>query len=298
MTWLPYDFWEAARSVSGQPGLGVRLAERTRPSDFGLLGELIQNSATLSEALLHGVRLSRLALRTAQFVVHADSEHTCVSLVALARSRLHPEEVDFILSAGVLAARALTGEDVSPVEVSFAHAMPSDASHHRRVFRAPLRFGAAQTACTFATRALLATLPRGDARLRSSLVDEAERRMMEGMADFSLQLRAAILAELRHGDPSIERVASRLNTHPRKITRTLRAAGLSYRALLARTRFELAEQELRCPSARVTAIADALGYSDKSAFIRAFKRHAGCAPLEYRERLRRALLEQETAKAL
>jgi AraC-like DNA-binding protein len=290
--WPAYAFWHAVVAVSGESGIGVQLAEHVGPTDFGLLGGLVSNSATLGDALLHGLRVSRLSLTSAQMRVQSDGEYTCVTLTSARPNALHHEEVDFILASGILAARSLTGKAVIPVEVSLAHDAPADQSHHRRVFRAPLRFAATQTACTLPTALLVSPLPNSDALLLSSLADKVEQRIAGSSGEFSQQVQAAILAELRSGDPSIKRVASRLGTQPHTLTRRLRASGLSYRELLVRTRFELASQYLQRAGTRMTTIADALGYSNKSAFIRAFTRRAGCSPIEYRRRTRSHLSEQ------
>lgn len=289
--WPAFTFWEAALEISGESGIGVRLAERLAPADFGLLGGLVENSGTLGEALLHALRMSRLSLTKVHVGAYSDGEHTCITLASARPSALHNEEVDFLMAIGILGARAVTRAEIGLSEVVLAHEPPRDARHHQRVFRAPLRFGATQTACTLPTALLLLPLPRSDAHLLSTLSDKAAQRLTVSAGEFSQQVQAAILAELRSGDPSIKRVASRLRTHPHTVTRKLRTVGLSYRELLIRTRFELASQYLQRAGTRMTTISDALGYSNKSAFIRAFTRHAGCSPVEYRRRTQQPLSE-------
>jgi AraC-like DNA-binding protein len=284
--WPAYDFWESLVRITQDQGIGVRLAESVRPSDFGLMGELVSNSGTLGEALLHGVRLSRLNLRGARMSVTTDSENTCVAVRLSRPGVIHPAELDFILASGVLAARSLTANDFAPVELFFPYDQPRDLSHHRRVFRAPVRFGAAQAGCVLATTLLLLPLPNSNAHQRSLLATKADERMAASSADLPQRVRSAILGELRGGTASLRRVATRLGTFPHVINRGLRAFGVSYRDLLARTRLELAEEELQRAGAHVGRISDALGYSNRSAFNRAFKRATGYSPLAYRARMR------------
>ncbi|HRH73817.1 MAG TPA: helix-turn-helix domain-containing protein, partial [Zoogloea sp.] len=61
------------------------------------------------------------------------------------------------------------------------------------------------------------------------------------------------------------------------------ALGLSYRGLLEKTRYELALRYLDDPRKSVTEITFLLGFSEQSAFTRAFKRWNGKAPSEYRQ---------------
>ncbi len=62
------------------------------------------------------------------------------------------------------------------------------------------------------------------------------------------------------------------------------AAGCSWSAYLTRLRIDYACQLLRETSRSVLAIAFESGYEDLSTFYRAFKRHKGLPPREWRER--------------
>lgn len=287
-----YSFWEALAECGG-PGIGIRLAECVQVAEFGLLGELIANSGTLGEALFHGLRLSRSRPQGVRVSVTADGENTSVAVGVSHPRAVHPEELDFVLAASVIAARRITGNDFAPTELFFTRDQPRDISHHRRVFRAPLRFGAAQAGCTLPTPVLLLPIPNSNGPLRTSLAQKAEARIAAGSADLPERVQSAILAELRGGTASIRRVAARLGTYPHVLTRKLRSVGLSYRELLAKTRLELAEDQLKHAGAHVGRISDALGYSNRSAFNRAFKRATGFSPLAYRDRMRQGPPEEQ-----
>jgi AraC-like DNA-binding protein len=68
----------------------------------------------------------------------------------------------------------------------------------------------------------------------------------------------------------------------RTLQRKLGEAELSYKALLEKTRHDLALRYLDDPSKTVTDITFLLGFSEQSAFTRAFKRWSGKAPTAYR----------------
>jgi AraC-like DNA-binding protein len=70
--------------------------------------------------------------------------------------------------------------------------------------------------------------------------------------------------------------------HPRAVQRTLEAEGTSFRLLLRDARLELAEYLLRLPRIRISEISSMLGYSNVSAFTRAFEQTKGMPPSRLR----------------
>ena len=66
--------------------------------------------------------------------------------------------------------------------------------------------------------------------------------------------------------------------HPKTLTRRLRNEGTTFRGLLDELRLQLAERYLRQPNLSVDEVAFLLGYSERSAFHRAFRRWTGRAP--------------------
>ena len=68
----------------------------------------------------------------------------------------------------------------------------------------------------------------------------------------------------------------------RTLRRWLKTSGLTYRHLIDRIRFELADDLLADPKTPLKNISAALGYSSPNNFIRAFHRISGMRPTQYR----------------
>ncbi len=77
---------------------------------------------------------------------------------------------------------------------------------------------------------------------------------------------------------SLESVAAGLNMSPRTLNRRLQHEGVSFRRLFDKYRLELSLNMLNQENLSVTYIAHELGFSDSSAFSRAFKRWTGESP--------------------
>jgi AraC-like DNA-binding protein len=69
----------------------------------------------------------------------------------------------------------------------------------------------------------------------------------------------------------------------RKLQRQLQSAGTTFNTILNEIRQDLAQNYLGEENNSMTEIAFLLGFSESSAFSRAFKRWMGVSPTEYRK---------------
>ena len=99
-----------------------------------------------------------------------------------------------------------------------------------------------------------------------------------GLADY------VELALQQEGVPTLEQVAKRLATSERTLRRRLEEGGTSFRNLLDETRAELARSYVRDRRLPLTEVAFLLGFSEPSAFHRAFKRWTDTTPSAWRQR--------------
>ena len=80
----------------------------------------------------------------------------------------------------------------------------------------------------------------------------------------------------------LEAVAAALQLSDWTLQRKLREHGLSFSQLVEQTRQQLALRYLRQGSLSISELAPLLGYSETSAFSRAFKRWLGVSPRQWR----------------
>jgi AraC-like DNA-binding protein len=270
---------EAAVRSSGESGIGLRLAEQVRPETYEVFGCLLAASATLGEAVLRATRLISLATSNVRLSFHHAGDRASLNVEPLYPELIHREAVEFMLGASHVLARRITGLELAPLEVQFAHAAPPDTSHHERLFAAPLRFRCASNALVFDGSLLDVPVRSHDSSLSAALQHQAEQLILrEPAVGFAAEVRAALAKELRGGEPTAARLAAALDVHPKTLARRLRNEGTTFRHLLDELRLQLAESYLRQPNLSVDEVAFLLGYSERSAFHRAFRRWTGRAP--------------------
>ena len=278
-----------AVQVTGDENLGLHLAQHAEPGSFDVHLYAMVSSATLGDAFQCLCRYQRLIHDSTEVRLDIEDDratlrHRMPGGVAAPR-----HSVEFLLAAWVRVGRMATGTAWLPMEVRFAHGEPARPDEHRRFFGAPVCFMAGENALVMPTSLLELPCTHADAVLFAMLdryaADQLERAPRS--AAVGDRARAALAAVLRKGEPSAAYLASRLKMSVRTLNRALAAEGTSYRHLLEQLRHDLAVRHLADKRLSVTEIAFLLGFSELSAFHRAFRRWTGHAPSAFRAQSRR-----------
>ncbi|MCB1838351.1 MAG: helix-turn-helix transcriptional regulator, partial [Alcanivoracaceae bacterium] len=98
--------------------------------------------------------------------------------------------------------------------------------------------------------------------------------------------RRVLIRLLRDGDASLQKLAEAFNISARTLQRKLADEGLRYQQLLDDTRRMQAQEYLRDTRLALADIAGLLGYSEQSAFNRAFRQWIGMTPAKWRQQQR------------
>lgn len=276
--WLR-DFWNAVVRSSGQTGLGLLNAELVRPEAYDVFGCLIAASGTLGEAALRATRLIGLATSTVRLSFYHEGDRVTLAVEPFYPELVHRETIEFMVGTLHVIARRIAGRSLPAIEVCFTHERPPAVAHYERFFAAPVRFGAALNGVIFDAALLDIPVCSRDPRVCAALQRQAEELMeSERMLGFKAQVRAALARELRGGDPSVTRVAAALELHRKTLSRRLRTEGTSFRRLRDELRMQLARRYLSEQGLSVEEVAFLLGYSERSAFHRAYRRWTGHTP--------------------
>lgn len=282
-----HAMWEGVLRRIPQREIPLVGAQRYVPGDYGLVGFVCMNSATLGEAFAQLARFLRLWTDDPGVVLRADGRLEVVYRTTFADRLGLRCSTEATLAEILHGARLLTQMALAPQEVCFAHAAPPDIAPFEVFFGAPVRFAQRSTHMRFSAQQVAAPLPRADPQLGAFLRELAaaalpgEGRAEEGLVD---QVRREIGEALRTGLPTLEQLAGRLATSERTLRRRLGEHGWSFRALLDATRMDLARSYVGERGMPLAEVAFLLGFSEPSAFHRAFKRWTGVTPRAFRQR--------------
>jgi AraC-like DNA-binding protein len=280
---------EGAQST-GDDCFGLHFGERYDPKNIGALVYVVLNSPTMAAAVENAGRYLRLHNEAAQVDSSIEGHHGYIR-VRLARLAIKtPRQLnEYNMAVALNTIRMMAGSQWTPQEVQFAHEAPREISEHLRVFHAPVTFGCMTNAFVIDREFIERQVPAASRQLYKILKQYLERLLNEMPAENGLiaSVRRIIAELIRDGAPKLPRVAKEMAMSPRTLQRQLKEYGVNFKELVENTRRLVALNYLRNPMNTLTEIAFLLGYSELSAFNRAFKRWTGSTPLNYRRRLPR-----------
>lgn len=268
--------------------LGLHVGETIRPGHYGVLGYVAMNCATLGEALSQLGRYQALVLDIGPMELRAGRQEVCLSW-SPDSERPFRQLAEFNLAGLVTFARWISGRQDAPLRIEFNYPAPADLGEHARIFACELQFDQPRYAIAFPQAWLHQPLIQPDAGMRE-LMSRLADRQMQGLArgpDALAKARALIARQLSEGELTLEQLAAGLDMGVRTLQRKLKEAGISYTQLVDNVRRELAEHYLADASLDLNDLAFLLGFSEQSAFQRAFKRWMGESPGAWRRRMQR-----------
>jgi AraC-like DNA-binding protein len=170
--------------------------------------------------------------------------------------------------------------------VELAYPAPPHALEYGLLFGTTCRFDAQATAVTFDRALLDHPVVQDEAALKAFLRRapwDIPARMDYGQ-EVSAQVRRLLnqaIADAGATLPGPDRVAARLAISPQTLRRKLAAEQTSFQEVRDRLRRDVAVSALARGDASIEALSEQLGFSEPSAFHRAFRRWTGATPRSY-----------------
>jgi AraC-like DNA-binding protein len=267
----------------------LELAATLDARELGIYGYLIANSPTIG-ALFEAVEhYQPIFMRGMRFKTRVIGE-VCDIQWRIFRPHCNGvrQDVEFTLAALLNILRDQLGEDLTPLRMLFAHEPVEPTARYREFFGVDVEFGASSNSLIVPQELLATPLADGDPRLLAVLKQQADNLLERWASRGSLidHVKLLIATSLENDSGGVERLSGQLYVTSRTLNRWLTRAGTSYQKLREEVILKLARESLARSDASITAIAGKLGYSESSAFVRAFKRLSGSTPTAYRKAAR------------
>ncbi|HTT03141.1 MAG TPA: AraC family transcriptional regulator [Steroidobacteraceae bacterium] len=273
--------WQIALQATRDPAFGVKLARQFKHTTFHALGYGLSASSTLKEAFERVQRYCHVVSDAVDYRFFKCGHE--YHLLIEPRLTLRVETIDALVGMYIRMCRGLIGRDHAPLLVELRRCAPPVIDDFARLWRAPLRFGAAQNRLIFDCASIERPLDSGNPEL-ARLSDAVCIRYLARIerANVGARVRKVLMQRLPNLEPSEEQVAELLNMSTRTLQRKLSESRTTFKEILDETRHALALEYLSTAQHSVGEITHLLGFSRSSSFTRAFRRWTGLSPSRWR----------------
>lgn len=280
---------EQAAKHTGCDNFGLWVGDQLKAPSFGALGYLALNSPNLYLALKNFCdyynayqKFTVFSFKEVNGVIHLSYQIQHGEIIQ------RRQNAEMMLSFMVGFIRQVLGRAWQPKEVYFEHPRPVGWMEHRKLFGSSVYFEQRTNTLLFSSRELQREMPAQDPSLLDFMQHMlcSEQPLVKPSLIASTQTLQLIKAKVRevlaYGEPKLEDVAITLHLPTAQIIRSLKAGDYSFSSLVDEVRQELATYYLQQFQITVSELALLLGYSETSAFSRAFRRWFDCTPREWR----------------
>lgn len=269
-----------------EPGFSVRVGRQMKIEDYGVLGLSWRTCSRAGDLFTRSERYFTLLSNTYNFRVETGPEISKVYLLRKAHRRGIALSNEATFAASVVVLKAITEADINPVSVVFAHDPPLGMDSYTEVFACPVLFNQSDNYIAYRTEDLNRRTAKADKSINAFLVErvEEETRGIEVSPNkVAVDVENLIKDALPSGIPSIDQIGQYIGMSSRTLNRRLAEDGMSFRALIRRSQETEAKRLLLSTSCTIGEIAFQTGFSEQSAFNRAFKRWTGYSPTSFRK---------------
>lgn len=276
-----YELWELAVRATGDNGLPVRVGGMSRFDRYGALGIALYVSRNNEIGLRRLCRYHDMITDSGTWSFRVEGNDLIVTFDRQGERRLGLRLAnEHVLASFVTVARQITPTELR--EVRLQHEPPAGIAAHAALFGVPVRGGAGEDAIVLPATLLQGKPVASDPFVERFIVEQIEKAAgTKDQESFSAMVGRLIVEALPDGVPTIAAISAQLDTSERTLRRRLTEAGTSFEQLLENLQRERAEALLK-GTYPIREIALAVGFSDPSAFSRAFKRWTGKTPSEAR----------------
>lgn len=274
-----------AEQLTSDPTLGLKIGATVKPGNYGVIGYVIMACRNFGEALERAGRYQKLVGDIGYSDIVIEEEHAEVRWLTEFDS-LPDSIVEEHIASIYTYSRWITGQDKNPSAVLFQH-NKHDVVPYEAYFGCPVYFSQPYTGVRFPLSYADIPLPQYDLNLCNWLDKKAaaELQAFEAGNAFIEQIKKVVRNALPDGPPTLRYVSGCIGLTEKSLQRELGSHDLSYKKLLDSTRHQLAIGYIANQTIELQELAFLLGFSEQSAFQRAFKRWTGTTPGKYRKSL-------------
>lgn len=266
-----------------------RDSRRMKTGSFAMLCHAVLSCRTLGQALERSLRFYGLVLDDIAGSLRRSATEARITLIDRATGqpqRAFAHEVLLMLLHGVSC--WLVNRRIPIQRAEFGYPEPAHSAEYRLMYCTDLAFDRPATAIVFEASYLELPVVQDERTVKEFLRTAPENILVKYKNGSSLAARIRRrLRQLLPGEvPDFDSLAAELGLTGATLRRRLAEEGTSYQEIKDQLRRDLAISHLSHSDRSVMDIALELGFSERSAFHRAFRKWTGASPGEFRRALK------------
>ena len=287
---IPFEqqaqLWHLVIEAVNDETFPLTFGRHSQPASFSMAGYIAINSQTIGEAMD--------AFQTYQIAAGQGGELSIERNGENIDACYHPVDPGYtstamrscaMLAANLTLGRWLVGETYTPSYVGLTMSEPANIEAFNEFFQCPVNFAQPRDLLRFPVAIADTPIPHASLELLNLMIERAEKVIADsaGKETLAAQVARLLINSLMGQEPDKSFIAEQLGISQRTLQRRLAKENSSYQEVLDRTRHQLALDYLQQMQLTISDIAYLLGFTEPSAFYRAFKKWHGMTPGQYRE---------------
>lgn len=277
--------WQHAIQTTCNPALGLTLGCRFDEDEIGLVGHIFFSNATLESAIKQYQRYFCITNEAMYVELLTDENKAKLRFNSDNDEFYYVPDIDRTIAAGLTRTREHLGHTLPIDAINLKHKPPSYSERYQQLLSCPVNFSTGYTEIVFDKKYLSYKLPHKSSSLQKVLAKHLDQVLSKVSAKHKVSTCVAKLIKKRLATDSIdsEQIAKKLHMSRQTLYRRLNQENISFHELVERVRKERALFYLDQGDYSLSQIAFLLGFSELSAFSRAFKRWTGVSPGKYKQ---------------
>lgn len=281
------SLWKNAMHLTNDPLFGLHFGESMQLAALGIIGQIVQTSNTVEDAINNAGALTPLITDIFQMKLERGKQHFSLHFL------YDPQKADAFPFAfrgmadylTVIVVHELDGlllQRIDPIAVHFPYST-ANTPEYERILRCAVRKSKNEILVDLHNRYLTEPILTANYAIQQHLLQQISVTIRGTDSDSSLHTRIYnyLLTNSYLQLVSQDSVAANFNISTRSLQRKLKEEGITYLEIVEEVRKTLAINYLSNNQYQVKEVAHILGYNELSAFTRAFKRWTGINPAEY-----------------
>lgn len=277
-----------AKDLTGEPALGLIWGQSIDLSELSVVGLLSRASQTMIEAFHQINRYGRLVIEVEgigfedRFQLRPDPATGGLWLIDTRRNANEfPELTESTFARMICNSREFASDaGLMVLAVHVTHSAPAHAEAYRRILGIDVVFDSDENAILLPPGWAGVRVAKASRYVFGIFSEHAEKLLgeLETSRTIRGQVEAHAIPLLHTGELGIDLIAGRMGLSRQTLYRKLKAEGVTFETVMDELRHRMALHYLDGRKVSVNETAYLVGFSEPSAFSRAFKRWTGCSP--------------------